>query len=24
LGVYYSKNAPPFGEEDATAAEPSE
>ena len=24
LGVYYSKNAPPFGEEDTTAAEPSE
>ena len=24
LGVYYSKNAPPFGEEGATAAEPSE
>ena len=24
LGVYYSKNAPPFGEEELTVAEPSE
>ena len=24
LGVYYSKNAPPFGEEERTVAEPSE